>query len=46
MRTDFFSITALKTACTVSGDQARGIRLVALDRQALTAEAELTPKPA
>jgi triphosphoribosyl-dephospho-CoA synthase len=45
MRTDFFSSTALKTPWTVSGDQVRAIRLAALARQALVAEAELTPKP-
>jgi triphosphoribosyl-dephospho-CoA synthase len=45
MRTDFFASTALKTPWTVSSDQARAIRLAALARQALVAEAELTPKP-
>jgi triphosphoribosyl-dephospho-CoA synthase len=45
MRTDFFSSTPLKTPWTVSSDQARAIRLAALARQALIAEAELTPKP-
>jgi triphosphoribosyl-dephospho-CoA synthase len=45
MRTDFFTSTALKTPWTVSSDQARAIRLAALARQALVAEAELTPKP-
>src|ERR1700720_2490952 len=45
MRTDFFASTALATPGTVSGDQARAIRLAALARQALVAETELTPKP-
>jgi triphosphoribosyl-dephospho-CoA synthase len=45
MRTDFFSSTPFKTPWTVSSDQARAIRLAALARQALIAEAELTPKP-
>jgi triphosphoribosyl-dephospho-CoA synthase len=45
MRKDFFSSTPLKTPWTVSSDQARAIRLAALARQALIAEAELTPKP-
>jgi triphosphoribosyl-dephospho-CoA synthase len=45
MRTDFFSSTPLKTPWIVSSDQARAIRLAALARQALIAEAELTPKP-
>jgi triphosphoribosyl-dephospho-CoA synthase len=45
MRTDFFSSTPLETSWTDSGDQARATRLAALARQALIAEAELTPKP-
>src|SRR5271155_5392940 len=45
MRTDFFSSTPLKTPWTVSSDQARATRLARLARQALIAEAELTPKP-
>src|SRR5271156_1316298 len=45
MRTDFFSSTPLKTPWTVSSDQARATRLARLARQALVAEAELTPKP-
>jgi triphosphoribosyl-dephospho-CoA synthase len=45
MKTDFFSTTPLKTPWTVSSDPARAIRLAALARQALIAEAELTPKP-
>ena len=45
MRTDFFSSTALRTPWTFSSDQARAIRLARLARQALIAEAELTPKP-
>jgi triphosphoribosyl-dephospho-CoA synthase len=45
MRTDFLSPTAPKTPWTVSSNQARAIRLARLARQALIAEAELTPKP-
>jgi triphosphoribosyl-dephospho-CoA synthase len=45
MRTDFFSRTPLKTPWTVSSNQEQAIRLAALARQALIAEAELTPKP-
>jgi triphosphoribosyl-dephospho-CoA synthase len=45
MRTDVFSSPALTTPWTVSVDQARAIQLAALARQALSAEAELTPKP-
>jgi triphosphoribosyl-dephospho-CoA synthase len=45
MRTDFLSSTALEAPWTGSGDQAPAIRLAALARQALVAEAELTPKP-
>jgi triphosphoribosyl-dephospho-CoA synthase len=45
MKTDFFSSTPLKTPWTDSSDQAQAIRLAALARQALIAEAELTPKP-
>jgi triphosphoribosyl-dephospho-CoA synthase len=45
MRTDFFSSTPLKTPWTVSSNLARAIRLARLARQALIAEAELTPKP-
>src|SRR5271156_1725969 len=45
MRTDFFSSTPLKTPWTVSSDPARATRLARLARQALIAEAELTPKP-
>src|SRR5580692_2896708 len=45
MRTDLPSATVLKTSWTVSSDQARALRLAALARQALIAEAELTPKP-
>jgi triphosphoribosyl-dephospho-CoA synthase len=45
MRTDFFSSTRLKTPWSVPSDQARAIRLAGLARQALIAEAELTPKP-
>jgi triphosphoribosyl-dephospho-CoA synthase len=45
MRTDFLSPTAPKTPGAVSSNQARAIRLARLARQALIAEAELTPKP-
>jgi triphosphoribosyl-dephospho-CoA synthase len=46
MRTDFKSSTALKTLWTVSNNQnQRAIHLARLARQALIAEAELTPKP-
>lgn len=45
MRTNCSSVTALKTVWTVSRDQERAIGLAALARQALIAEAELTPKP-
>jgi triphosphoribosyl-dephospho-CoA synthase len=45
MRTDLPSATVLKTSWTVSYDQARAIQLARLARQALIAEAELTPKP-
>jgi triphosphoribosyl-dephospho-CoA synthase len=45
MRTDLASATVLKTSWTVSNDQARAIQLARLARQALIAEAELTPKP-
>src|SRR3981189_2276159 len=45
MRTDFCSSTAFKTSWTISRDQAQAARLADLARQALIAEAELTPKP-
>jgi triphosphoribosyl-dephospho-CoA synthase len=45
MRTDFLSGTALKTASTILNERAQAIRLARLVRQALIAEAELTPKP-
>jgi triphosphoribosyl-dephospho-CoA synthase len=45
MRTDFISSTALNSPWTVFCDQAPAIRLAALARHALIAEAELTPKP-
>jgi triphosphoribosyl-dephospho-CoA synthase len=45
MRTDFSSNTALKTSWTLSNHHAVAIRLAGLARQALIAEAELTPKP-
>lgn len=45
MATDFLSATVLKTPWTVCNDQSRAIHLARLARQALIAEAELTPKP-
>jgi triphosphoribosyl-dephospho-CoA synthase len=45
MRTDFSSRTALKTLWPLSNHQAWAMRLAGLGRQALIAEAELTPKP-
>src|SRR5271168_2308781 len=45
MRRDLLSVTALETPWTVFNDQARAIQLARLARQALIAEAELTPKP-
>jgi triphosphoribosyl-dephospho-CoA synthase len=45
MRTDFLSSAPLKTPWPVSSDQACATRLASLARQALIAEAELTPKP-
>ena len=45
MRTDFCSSTAFKTSWTISRDQAQAARLARLAREALIAEAELTPKP-
>jgi triphosphoribosyl-dephospho-CoA synthase len=45
MRTDSSSSTALKNPWTISSDQAQAMRLAGLARQALIAEAELTPKP-
>lgn len=45
MRTDVLSATALKTRWIVFNDRARAIRLARLVRQALIAEADLTPKP-
>src|SRR3981189_1729653 len=45
MRTDFCSSTAFKTSWTISRDQAQAARLADLAREALIAEAELTPKP-
>ena len=45
MRTDFCSSTAFRTSWTISRDQARAARLADLAREALIAEAELTPKP-
>jgi triphosphoribosyl-dephospho-CoA synthase len=45
MRTDFLSSTALKTPRALSNHQARAMRMARLVRQALIAEAELTPKP-
>src|SRR5260370_8400583 len=45
MRTDFCSSTAFKTSWTIPRDQAQAARLAVLAREALIAEAELTPKP-
>jgi len=45
MRTDFSSSTALKTPWALSNHRAWAMRLAGLGRQALIAEAELTPKP-
>jgi len=45
MRTDFSSSTALKTSWALSRDQAQAARLARLAREALIAEAQLTPKP-
>src|SRR5260370_18759891 len=45
MRTDFCSSTAFRTSWTISRDQAQAARLAGLAREALIAEAELTPKP-
>ena len=45
MRTDFSSSTALKTLWPLSNHQARAMRLAGLAREALIAEAQLTPKP-
>src|SRR5580658_9990307 len=45
MRTNFISNTDLRTAWVLGNDQTRLQRLAALGREALIAEAELTPKP-
>ncbi len=45
MRTDLSPSAALKTPWTLSNHQSRAMRLAGLARQALIAEAELTPKP-
>src|SRR5271163_4381693 len=45
MRTNFLSSTAPKTPWTAFSHQARAIQLARFVRQALIAEAELTPKP-
>jgi triphosphoribosyl-dephospho-CoA synthase len=45
MRADFLSETDLRTPWVPANDQARVARLAGLGRQALIAEAELTPKP-
>src|SRR5712672_1959294 len=45
MRTEFCSSTALKTLWPLFNHQARAKQLARLGRQALIAEAELTPKP-
>jgi len=45
MRTNYISNTDLRTAWVLGNDQTRLQRLARLGRQALIAEAELTPKP-
>src|SRR5580704_8268388 len=45
MRTNLISNTDLRTAWVLGNDQTRLQRLASLGRQALIAEAELTPKP-
>jgi triphosphoribosyl-dephospho-CoA synthase len=45
MRTDFLFETDLRNPCVLANDQARVAWLARLGRQALIAEAELTPKP-
>jgi triphosphoribosyl-dephospho-CoA synthase len=45
MRTDFLFETDLRNPCVLAYDQARVAWLARLGRQALIAEAELTPKP-
>jgi triphosphoribosyl-dephospho-CoA synthase len=45
MRTNYISNTDLRTAWVLGNDQTRLQRLAGLGRQALIAEAELTPKP-
>jgi triphosphoribosyl-dephospho-CoA synthase len=45
MRTDFLFETDLGNPCVLANDQARVAWLARLGRQALIAEAELTPKP-
>src|SRR6202167_702841 len=45
MRADFLFETDLRNPCVLSNDQARVAWLARLGRQALIAEAELTPKP-
>lgn len=45
MRSDFSSSSAVRTPSAHSSDQAQAVRLGRLARQALIAEAELTPKP-
>lgn len=45
MQTDFLSKTDLRTPWVLANDQERMARLAGLSRQALIAEAELTPKP-
>ena len=45
MRTEYISNTDLRTAWVLTNDQVRLQRLAGLGRQALIAEAELTPKP-
>jgi triphosphoribosyl-dephospho-CoA synthase len=45
MRTDFSSNSAVRTPWALSRDQAQALHLGRLAREALIAEAELTPKP-
>jgi triphosphoribosyl-dephospho-CoA synthase len=45
MRTDFLFETDFRNPCVLANDQARVAWLARLGRQALIAEAELTPKP-
>jgi len=45
MQTEFISDTNRRIPCVLCNDQAKVARLASLGRQALVAEAELTPKP-